>query len=76
MFTRNGFNVYPREVERVVAAMPGVMRAEVTSRPDPVKENDVVLRVFGSIGDDDVKRWCEQRLSAYKQPTVIEIVRA
>ncbi len=74
MFTRNGFNVYPREVERVVGAMPGVIRVEVRSRPDPVKENDVILRVFGSISEEDVKRWCEERLSAYKQPGVIEIV--
>ncbi|MDQ2665231.1 MAG: AMP-binding protein [Gemmatimonadota bacterium] len=74
MFTRNGFNVYPREVERVVSAMPGVVRADVTSRPDPVKENEVVLHVVGSVGEDDVKRWCEEHLSAYKQPSVIEIV--
>ena len=75
MFTRNGFNVYPREVERVVAAMPGVVCAEVSSRPDPVRENDVVLRVVGSVAEEDVKRWCEERLSAYKQPSVIAIVR-
>lgn len=74
MFTRNGFNVYPREVERVIGAMPGVTRAEVGSRPDPVKENDVLLRVFGDVSEEDVKRWCEQRLSAYKQPSVIEII--
>jgi long-chain acyl-CoA synthetase len=74
MFTRNGFNVYPREVERVVGAMPGVTRAEVGSRPDPVKENDVLLRVYGDVSEEDVKRWCEERLSAYKQPSVIEII--
>ena len=74
MFTRNGFNVYPREVERVVGDMPGVTRVEVGSRPDAVKENDVLLRVFGSVTGDDVKRWCEEHLSAYKQPSVIEII--
>ena len=74
MFTRNGFNVYPCEVERVVGDLPGVTRVEVGSRPDPVRENDVILRVFGNVSEEDVKRWCEERLSAYKQPSVIEII--
>jgi long-chain acyl-CoA synthetase len=74
MFTRNGFNVYPREIERVVAAMPGVTRAVVTAIPDPAKENDILLRVSGDVLEADVKRWCEQRLSAYKQPSVVELM--
>ncbi len=76
MFTRNGFNVYPREIERVVGEMPGVTKVEVESRPDPVKENDVMLRVHGAVSEDAVKLWCEERLSAYKQPSVIEVVPA
>ena len=76
MFTRSGFNVYPRELEQAVAAMPGVTRAQVSALPDPVKENDILLRVTGSVLEDDVKRWCEQHLSAYKQPSVIEILPA
>ena len=73
MFTRNGFNIYPRELERVIGAMPGVVRAEVTATPDPVKENDILLRVKGSVTEPEVRAWCESRLSAYKQPTVVEI---
>lgn len=74
MFTRSGFNIYPREIEMAVAEMPGVVRCEVSSIADPVKENDVRLRVWGTVREADVKRWCEARLSAYKQPSVIEIV--
>ena len=74
MFTRSGFNVYPRELERAVAAMPGVTNVQVSAIPDPVKENDIRIRVSGRILEDDVRRWCEQHLSAYKQPSVIEIV--
>jgi long-chain acyl-CoA synthetase len=33
MFTRNGFNVYPTELERVVRDLPGVERAEVRALP-------------------------------------------
>jgi long-chain acyl-CoA synthetase len=74
MFTRNGFNVYPRELESAVLELAGVERVEVQAEPDPVKENDIVLRVAGSVNEADVRRWCERRLSAYKQPTVVEIV--
>ena len=73
MFTRNGFNVYPRELQRVVAAMPGVTRVEVAALPDPFKENDILLRVTGSVTEGDVKQWCADRLSVYKQPSVIEL---
>ncbi|MEO8623444.1 MAG: AMP-binding protein [bacterium] len=73
MFTRNGFNVYPRELEQVVGAMPGVTKAEVRPLPDPFKENDILLRVSGSVSEDAVKNWCAERLSAYKQPSVVEL---
>ena len=74
MFTRNGFNIYPRELERVVCELPGVQRAEVVAIPDPSREHDILLRVTGNVMKQDVERWCEQRLSAYKQPSVIELV--
>ncbi len=74
MFTRNGFNVYPRELERVVREMPGVTGVVCTPIPDPAKENDILLRVDGDVTEADVKRWCEQRLSIYKQPSVIEVL--
>jgi long-chain acyl-CoA synthetase len=73
MFTRSGFNVYPRELERVVGMMPGVTRVTALAIPDAVKENDIFLRVTGSVTEEEVRSWCEQRLSAYKQPSVIEI---
>jgi long-chain acyl-CoA synthetase len=73
MFTRNGFNVYPAELERVVRELPGVQRAEVHALPEPFRENDILLRVWGTVSEDDVHRWCEARLSAYKQPSVIEL---
>ena len=71
MFTRNGFNIYPREIERVVAGLPGVEVARVSSRPDPVKENEIVLEVRGSVTLDAVREWCAQQLSLYKQPNEI-----
>jgi long-chain acyl-CoA synthetase len=76
MFTRSGFNVYPREIERVVRAMPGVRRAHARAIPEPLRENDIALAIVGNVSETDVKRWCGERLAAYKQPSRIEITDA
>lgn len=73
MFTRNGFNVYPREIERVVSELPGVEHVEALAIPEPRRENDILLRIVGNVTASDVRRWCAMRLSAYKQPSVVEI---
>ena len=73
MFTRNGFNIYPRELERAVCELPGVKSVEVVAVPEASKEHDILLRIRGSMTSADVQRWCEARLSTYKQPSTIEI---
>ncbi len=73
MFTRNGFNIYPREIERVVGAMAGVRRVAVRAVPDPVREHDIALDVEGDVTPDGVKAWCAARLSAYKQPSAVAV---
>ncbi len=75
MFTRNGFNIYPREIEGAVLELAGVTNAEVWPIPDPAKENDIGLRVTGSVTEDEVRVWCESRLSGYKQPAIVEVLR-
>lgn len=74
MFTRNGFNIYPREVERVILALPGVRSAMVRAVPHPVREHDIAIDVIGSTTVDDVRRWCEERLAGYKQPSEIQVI--
>ena len=74
MFTRNGFNVYPREIELAIAEMPGVNDVRVDAIPVGARENDIAVTVRGPVETSDVKLWCESRLSAYKQPSVIDIV--
>ena len=71
MFTRNGFNIYPREIERVIGEMPGVRSVRVSAAPDPIRENDIVVDVEGDATADAVKAWCRDRLAAYKQPSVV-----
>jgi long-chain acyl-CoA synthetase len=74
MFTRNGFNIYPRELERVIGSMSGVETVRVLSIPEPMRENDIGVEVRGAVTEADVKAWCESHLSAYKQPSVIEVL--
>ena len=74
MFTRNGFNVYPREVERIAGEMPGVASARVFAIPDQRSENEVGLEVAGPVTAEEVRAWCEGRLASYKQPSTIRVV--
>jgi len=74
MFTRNGFNIYPAELEAVVGAMPGVQRVEVTAVPEPQKEHEIELTVHGAVDEPSVRAWCDVRLATYKQPSRITIV--
>lgn len=72
MFTRNGFNIYPHELERAVRELAGVDDVDVSSRTQGEGESDIVMSYSGTVSPDDVRAWCLKRLSAYKQPTVIE----
>jgi len=74
MFTRNGFNIYPAELIRVIGALAGVTRVEVSGVPEPAKEHEIEVTVYGTVDEPAVRTWCEERLSSYKQPTRITIV--
>ena len=74
MFTRNGFNIYPVELERVIGAMPSVGSVRVSPVPAPGRENDILVELTGNVTESDVKLWCEAHLSVYKHPTHITIV--
>lgn len=79
MFTRNGFNVYPRELERVLTGMPGVAEARVYSLPEPQRENEIVLWVRlepgAELEEEAIRTLCRERLAAYKQPGRIDVER-
>jgi long-chain acyl-CoA synthetase len=73
MFTRNGFNIYPREIEQAVLALPGVRGVAVRAIPEPAREHDIGLDVAGEVTAEAVRRWCAERLSAYKQPSEVTV---
>ena len=73
MFTRNGFNIYPAEIERAVMELGGVTGVAVRAIPEPAREHDIGLDVAGTVTADQVRVWCKRRLSGYKQPAEISI---
>jgi long-chain acyl-CoA synthetase len=76
MFTRNGFNIYPAEIRRAVMELDGVRDVAVRAIPEAAREHDIGIDVKGAVTTEQVRAWCERRLSAYKQPTEITIAGA
>jgi len=71
----SGFNVYPTEVEDVIAALPGVIENAVVGVPDPITGE--VVKAFVVTGDPAVSpeaiiAHCRQHLTSYKVPKLIE----
>ena len=71
----SGFNVYPNEVEEVVAEMAGVMECAVVGVPDEKSGEAVKLVIVkkdAALTEAQVRAYCKANLTGYKQPKVIE----
>lgn len=71
----SGFNVYPNEVEDVVALLPGVLECAVVGVPDDKTGEAVklvIVRKDPSLTEDKVREYCHANLTGYKRPRVIE----
>ena len=73
----SGFNVYPSEVEDVVAQMPGVLECAAIGIADAKCGEAVKLVVVrahsgaNSPTEAEVRAWCEANLTGYKRPRVV-----
>ena len=78
MILTAGYNVYPAEIERVLAAHPAVALATVGKLPDPVKGETakayIVLKSDTSTSEDEIMTFCRKSLAAYKCPREIKFV--
>jgi long-chain acyl-CoA synthetase len=75
MILVSGFNVYPNEVENVVAAHPGVLEVACIGVPDDKSGEAVkifVVRKDGALGAEDLRTYCKENLTGYKVPRHIE----
>jgi len=75
MILVSGFNVYPNEVEDVVAMMPGVREVCAVSAPDAHSGETVrvvIVRKDPSLTREQVIEYCRKNLTGYKVPHVVE----
>jgi malonyl-CoA/methylmalonyl-CoA synthetase len=73
-----GFNVYPREVEEVLAAFPGVREAAVAGRPHPDWGEVPVAFLVADPGLDEAAlvAFCKRQMAGFKVPREIRHVEA
>jgi long-chain acyl-CoA synthetase len=75
MILVSGFNVYPNEIEDVVATHPGVLEVAAIGVPDEKSGEAVkivVVRKDPKLTVDDLRQHCKTNLTGYKQPRFIE----
>jgi long-chain acyl-CoA synthetase len=71
-----GFQVWPREVEEVIASDPRVLEVGVAGVPDPDRGEAVmawiVLKPGQQASPSEIQDWCRGRLAPYKVPSRVE----
>jgi len=75
MILVSGFNVYPNEIEDVVARLPGVFEVAAVGVPDQHSGEAVKLFVVKkdqALTDADILAYCKQQLTGYKRPKIVE----
>ncbi|MGE0315593.1 MAG: long-chain-fatty-acid--CoA ligase [Lautropia sp.] len=75
MILVSGFNVYPNEIEEVVASHPGVLECAVVGVPDEKSGEAVklfVVRRDQALTERDLLEYCAKNLTGYKKPKHVE----
>ncbi|WP_110685324.1 AMP-binding protein [Salinicola aestuarinus] len=76
MILVSGFNVYPNEIEEVVAGHPDVLEAAAVGIPD--NEAGEAIKLFVVARNDGLdpqalRQWCKKELTGYKVPKYVEL---
>ncbi len=76
MIIRGGANIYPREIEEVLAKLEGIAESAVVGVPDKFMGERVkavvVLKAGYELSETQIKEFCMERLAEYKVPRIIE----
>jgi long-chain acyl-CoA synthetase len=75
MILVSGFNVYPNEIEDVIAQMPEVLEVAAVGVPDDKSGEAVkvvVVKKNPALSVEQIKAFCRENLTGYKQPRYIE----
>jgi fatty-acyl-CoA synthase len=75
LIIRSSENIYPKEVENLLLAMPGIHDAQVVGIPSEKYGEEVaafvILKPDFSVSEQDVKDFCKERISFYKNPQYV-----
>lgn len=75
---RGGENIYPREIEEFLYTCPGVSDVQVVGVPDGKYGEQVVawvkLDAMAKLSPEDIRKFCEGKIAAYKIPKFVKIV--
>ncbi|MCC2963492.1 long-chain fatty acid--CoA ligase [Massilia sp. IC2-278] len=75
MILVSGFNVYPNELEGVIAGHPGVLECAVVGVPDEHSGEAVkvfVVRKDPNLTESALQEYCKAQFTGYKKPKYIE----
>jgi long-chain acyl-CoA synthetase len=75
MILVSGFNVYPNEIEEVIASHPGVLECAVIGVADDKSGEAVkafVVKKDPNVTAEDIIKFCREELTGYKVPKLIE----
>jgi long-chain acyl-CoA synthetase len=70
----SGFNVYPNEVEDVIAMVPGVLECAVIGVPDEDSGEAVkafIVKNNDSLSEAEIMAFCKEQLTNYKRPKYV-----
>ena len=79
MILVNGFNVYPNEIEAVVASHPQVLECGAVGVPDAASGEAVKLFVVKKdpvLNEAELLAFCAEQLTGYKRPRSVEFIAA
>ncbi len=78
MINRGGENIYPREVEMAIEALPQVKEVAVIGVPDKALGEKVkafiILTEPGTLMEEDIKTYLSEKIAKYKTPEFVEFV--
>ena len=73
----SGYQVWPREIEEVIASHPSVAEVGVAGLPD-VRKSEIIAawvvpRAGETIDPEELRAWCREKLAPYKVPSKVEV---
>jgi long-chain acyl-CoA synthetase len=78
MIIAGGYNIYPREIDEVLFEIPKIQEACAVGIPDPYRGETVkafvVVKPGETLTEEDITRYCKEKLAVYKVPKSIEFM--